>query len=144
MKEFVKPFKKGSYNVVSPFFENKTPGEVYTGNDSNFDINDQYKISHKETSYEVKSFTNVYAIESGIVSHIKKTTVFGLEELSIMIKLNTGHTVEYKGLYKLTPKPGDSILRNEIIGLTGDLRLYPGVDIKLSKNKISLDPENFY
>ena len=143
-KEFTKPFKKGTYKIISPFFENKTPGEIYTGYDSNLDSNDQYKISHKETSYEVKSFSKVYAIESGIISHIKKKDVYGLEELSIIIELITGHTVEYKGLYKLTINKGDSIKRGEIIGLTGDLRLYPGVDIKLSKNKIPVDPENYY
>lgn len=143
-KEFVKPFKKGTFKIISPFFENRTPSEIFTGNQSNLDNNDQYKISHKETTYEVKSFTKVYAIESGIVSHMKRKDVYGLEELSIMIELITGHTVEYKGLYKLTINEGDSIKRSEIIGLTGDIRLYPSVDIKLSKNKISLDPENYY
>ncbi|MCD4792996.1 MAG: hypothetical protein K8R54_07190 [Bacteroidales bacterium] len=143
-KEFTKPFKKGTYKIISPFFENKTPSEIYTGYESNIDSNNQYKISHKETSYEVKSFSDVYAIESGIVSHIKKKDVFGLEELNVEIELITGHKVEYRGLYKLTINEEDSIKKGEIIGLTGDIRLYPNIDIKLSKNKISFDPEVFY
>ena len=141
---FKKPFDKGTYKLISPFFENMSPAEIYTGKESNIDINSEVKISHKETSYEVKSFNNVYAIEDGIVSHIKEEDVFGLKELTVVINLKTGHIVKYKGIYKLIINTGDSIRRGEIIGITGDIRLYPSVDIEISKNKISINPEDYY
>jgi len=141
---FRKPFNPGTYKIISPFFENKTPSEVYTGYDRNIDINEQYKISHRETAYEVKSFTEVYAIETGIVSHIKEEDVFGLKEMNIEILLNSGHRVIYKSLFKITGEEKDSVQRGEIIGLSGDVRLFPAVRIKLFENNIAVDPEIYY
>jgi hypothetical protein len=143
-RPFVKPFDKGNYRLIGPFFENKSPAEIYKGKDNDIEMNAKLRISHRENAYEVKSFSNVYAIESGTVSHIKKDDIFGLEEYSVIILLETGHEVSYKGLHKLTTRENDTVEKGEIIGITGDLRLYPDVKIKLSKNGKALDAEMFY
>jgi len=141
---FEKPFKNGTFKIISPFFENKTPSEVYTGFDRNIDKNEQYRISHRETAYEVKSFTKVYAIESGIVSHIKKDNVFDLEEYTVELELITGQKVVYKGLFSIIVQEDNPVKRGEIIGLTGDIRLYPTVSIQLFENGKATDPELYY
>jgi beta-lactamase regulating signal transducer with metallopeptidase domain len=138
------PFKKGSYKIISPFFENKSLGEIYTGYERNIDENDQYTVSHRKVIYEVKSYTEVYAIGSGTVSHIKREDVFGLEELTVEIMMNSGYKITYKGLYKLTVKENDSVESGETIGLTGDLRLYPTVMVQLFENSKAVDPELYY
>ncbi|MCF6364885.1 MAG: peptidoglycan DD-metalloendopeptidase family protein [Bacteroidales bacterium] len=143
-KEFCTPFEKGNYKLISPFFENMLPGEVMRGKEENINKALQYTISHKEATYEVKDYSKVYAIGNGKVSHIKRKDIFGLTEITIIIELETGDIVEYIGLYKTTIKENDKVNKGDIIGLTGDLRLYPSVSIKLMKDGKYKNPENIY
>ncbi len=143
-KEFHKPFKQKNCKLISPFFENKVPGEIFRGKEQNINIAEQYSVSHKEATYEVKDYSEVYAIATGRVSHIKKKDIYGLTELTIIIKSETGHSIEYIGLYQSTIKENDNVYKGDIIGLTGDIRLYPSVSIKIKKNDEDLDPEKLY
>jgi len=143
-KEFCTPFETERYKLISPFFENKIPGEVMKGKEQNINQNAQYTISHKEATYEVKDFSKVYAIGKGIVSHIKEKDVFGLTELTVKIDLETGHSVEYIGLFQTTIRKNDIVNKGDIIGLTGDVRLYPSVSIKVKKDGKCINPEQIY
>lgn len=129
-KPYQKPFDKNNYKIISPYFKDKKYKQVL--------------VSHEEVSYEIKSFSNIYAIESGIISNIKIKDILGLEEITISENLNTKCTTNYSGLYKAFVIPGDSVKKGEIIGKSGDIRLYPTINIKLSKNGKTFNPENFY
>ncbi len=129
-KVFHKPFDKKSYKIISPYFENKKINTV--------------TVSHKETSYELKSFSNIYAIDDGIISNIKTKDIFGLKEITIFENLNAGFNTEYSGLCQSFVQPGDSVKRGSVIGKSGDIGLYPTVNIKLLKNEKTYNPENFY
>lgn len=125
-----KPFDKNNYSVISPWFENKTINGL--------------SVSHKETDYEVKSFSNIYAIDDGIISNIKTKDVFGLKEISLTERLNSGYTIEIKGLHQVFVKQNDSIKKGQIIAKSGDIRLYPKISIALTKNNKSVNPEKLY
>ncbi len=129
-KPYHKPFDKNTYKIISPYFENRKI--------------DGLTVSHKEVSCEVKSFSNIYAIETGITTHINTKNIFGLKEITLTEKLNTGYTVIYSGIYQVFTQVGDSIKKGEKIGKTGDIRLYPAVNIKITKNGKTYNPENFY
>lgn len=144
ISEFVKPFDKGSYKIASPYFKNLSPAEIYKGKNNDFEKNSKTKISHLETGYELKSFSNIYAIENGFVSHIKREDIFGLEEISLTIDLSSGHKIIYKGLYQTSVKKNDKVKQGDIIGLTGDIRLYPTVTVKIEKDGETFDPEHIY
>lgn len=128
--KFYLPFKKGSYKIISPYFENKKFKNL--------------RISHKETSYEIKSFSNIFSVQTGKITNIEEKDIFGLKEFTITEKLKDGYTIKYKGLYKTTVMKGDKIGKAKIIGQSGDIRLYPKIDIELLKNTKAIDPENFY
>jgi bla regulator protein BlaR1 len=141
---FTSPFKKGSYQIITPFFENKSPGEVYKGYEQSIEINENIKLSHKESAYEVKSFSEVYAIGSGHVSHIQRDKIMGLEEVRIEIHMENDYRVIYKGLYKTILHENDEIEKGETIGLAGDIRLYPTIKIQLFHMNKAVDPEIYY
>jgi beta-lactamase regulating signal transducer with metallopeptidase domain len=125
-----KPFDEGKYKIISPYFTNKEHNGL--------------KVSHEECMYEVKNFSNIYAIEDGIISNIKTKDIFGLKEISISEKLATNYTAEYSGLYKIFAATGDSVKKGDIIGKSGDTDLYPVISIKIIKTGKTFDPEKFY
>lgn len=129
-KPYLKPFDENNYKIISPYFKDKEYKQLI--------------VSHEEVSYEIKSFSNIYAIESGIISNIKTKDVFGLKEITISENLNTKYTTDYSGLYQAFVMSGDSVKKGSIIGKSGDIRLYPTITIKLSKNGETFNPEKFY
>ncbi len=129
-KAFHKPFDEKAYKTISPYFI----GKSFNG----------LKVSHKEVSYEVKSFSNVYAVNDGIISEIKTKKIFGLTEISITEKTQTGYTVKYSGLFRSLTKQGKSVKKGELIAKSGDLRLFPTINIKISKNGKTYNPEKMY
>ncbi len=129
-KPFQMPFDKNTFKRISPYFEHKT-------------INNTI-VSHPETTYELKSFSTVYTIEDGIISDIKTKDIFGLKEITISEKLKSGFIAEYSGLYQSFVRIGDSVKTRTPVGKSGDVRLYPTICIKLSKNGKTYDPEKFY
>ncbi len=124
------PFDKNNYSVISPWFENKTINGL--------------SVSHKETDYEVKSFSNIYAIDDGIISNIITKDVFGLKEISLTEKLFSGYTLEIKGLHQIFIKQNDTVKKGQIIAKSGDIRLYPKISIALTKDNKSVNPEKLY
>ncbi len=129
-KTYHKPFDEKSYKVISPFFENDEINGI--------------SVSHKEVTYEVKSFSNVYALEQGIISGTEINDIFGLKEAIITEKLNDDFTVKYSGLFQSFFQIGDSVTKGEIIGKTGDVRLYPSVSIKVFTKNKAINPEDLY
>lgn len=129
-KEFHKPFKKNSYKIISPYFENKKAGD--------------FLISHKEVSYELKSFSNIYSIGKGVITNIEEKDIFGLKEYTIVEKLQNGYIVKYKGIYKTKVAINEQVAKGKTIGISGDIRLYPKVDIQIMENGNALKPETLY
>jgi len=97
-------------------------------------------ISHPEISFSTESFTDIIATKEGIVLNIDTFDNWGVTELIIRIKHNREFTSIYKGLWKLNVKEGDRVLKSEIIGKTGDKRLYPILNYQLLKNRKPVDP----
>ncbi len=129
-KEFHKPFKKNSYKIISPFFENKKVDDLF--------------ISHKEVSYELKSFSDIYSVETGIIINIEEKDIFGLKEYTVSEELQNGYLIKYKGIYKVKVNVGEKIEKGKLIGIAGDIRLYPKIDIQIIENGKSINPETLY
>ncbi|NOZ35457.1 MAG: peptidoglycan DD-metalloendopeptidase family protein [Chlorobi bacterium] len=129
-KIFSKPFDNNTYKIISPYFTHKQF--------------DGITVSHKEVSYEVKSFSNIYAVESGTISHTETKNVFGLKEITVTEELKNGYKIHYSGLYKIFIKPNKKIKKGELIAKSGDIRLYPTINIKISKNDTTYNPEKLY
>ncbi|MCF6184079.1 MAG: hypothetical protein L3J56_05550 [Bacteroidales bacterium] len=129
-KIFGKPFDNNSYKIISPYFTDKQF--------------DGITVSHKEVSYEIKSFSNIYAVESGTISHTETKNIFGLKEITVTEKLKNGYKIHYSGLYKIFIKPSMKVEKGELIAKSGDIRLYPTINIKISKNDTTYNPEKLY
>ncbi len=129
-KIYGNPFADNSYKIISPYYENKKINGI--------------AISHKETSYEIKSFSKVYSVFDGIITATDETKIFELSEYTITQKLETGDTVYYKGIYKPTAAINKKVKKGQIIGITGDIRLYPKIDIRISRNGKTVNPEKLY
>ncbi len=97
-------------------------------------------ISHPEISLTTESFTDVLATKSGIVTNIDTFDNWGVNELIIRIKHNKMFTSVYKGIWKSELKEGKKIKQSEIVGKTGDKRLYPILNYQLLKNGKPVDP----
>jgi len=130
IKVFQKPFEKNSHKIISPYFENKKVGDLF--------------ISHKEVSYELKSFSDIYSVETGIITNIEEKNIFGLKEYIISEELPKGYIIKYKGIYKVRVNVGEEVEKNKVVGISGDIRLYPKIDIKIIKNGVPVNPEKFY
>lgn len=143
-KIFHTPFNPKNYKLISPFFENRVPGEIFRGKEQNINETQSYTVSHKEATYEVKDYSKAYAIESGTISRIKKKDIYGLTELTIKLESKNGYTIEYIGIYRAIINKDDAVNKGDIIGLTGDIRLYPSVSIKITKDDECLNPEKLY
>lgn len=129
-KLFNKPFNDKNYKIISPFFINKHINKL--------------NVSHKEVSYELKSFSNIYSVGNGIITNIEVKDIFGLKEYTITQKLKDDYKVKYKGLYKPKVKINEKVKTRKIIGIAGDIRLYPKIDIEIVKNKKPINPEELY
>ncbi len=97
-------------------------------------------ISHPEISLTTESFTDVLATKSGIVTNIDTFDNWRVNELIIRIKHNKMFTSVYKGIWKSELKEGKKIKQSEIVGKTGDKRLYPILNYQLLKNGKPVDP----
>jgi len=129
-KEFYSPFKKNSYKIISPFFKDKEIDGLF--------------ISHKEISYELKSFSDIYSVEKGIITNIEEKDIFGLKEYTISEELQNGYFIKYKGIYKAKVNIGEKVEKGDLVGISGDIRLYPKVDIQIIENGKTVNPETLY
>lgn len=129
-KEFSFPFDEGTYKIISPYFKKQKINGL--------------QVSHKEISYELKSFSNIYSIEKGKITSIKENDIFGLKEYTITEKLQTGQTIIYKGIFKTKLMKNDIVEKGKLIGISGDLRLYPKLAIKVLVDDVAINPNELY
>ena len=130
VKELHKPFSPGTSKIISPFFENK--------------IINNLKVSHREVSYEVKTYSDIYSVGKGTISNIKSKDIFGLKEYTITQKIKDNLIIKYKGIYKVKVRINDKVKEGSTLGISGDLRLFPKIDIEMLKNKKAINPEELY
>ena len=137
---FLEPFADKDRKVISPFFENVKLSELKK--DKNID--DKYIISHREITYKVKNYTSVIAISNGYVNAIDTVDNWGIKEISIKINFDKKYTGIYKNIYKVNIKQNDSVYKGNVIGITGDVRLYRIVGFKLLKDNLAINPQQYF
>lgn len=135
--EFVRPVQ-GKFQIVSPFFTKKTVGNNIKGKSEY-----QVLVSHPEISIATKSFAKVVATRKGIVEEISIKDNWGINEISIKLAHNKGIMSIYKGLKTCIVNKNDTIMQSQVIGLTGDNRLYPTISFQLLKNNKPVDPMKY-
>ena len=127
---FVEPVTYGS-QLISGFFIKK---ELQKEQD--FSI----MISHPEISYSTESYTEIIATRKGIVTKVEEIDNWGLKEFEITIKHDKTFTSKYKGIWKSKIEFNEKVEREQIIGLSGDKRLYPAFSYQLLLNGKPVDP----
>lgn len=132
--DFVMPVK-GNYKIISPFFIKKQL------KNSNFK-NGSYKVlvSHPEISISTESNSKIIASRGGIVKDIKIKDNWGVKEISIEIYHTAEFTSVYKGLKRSMVILNDTVVQSQVIGETGDSRLYTSIGFQLLKNNEPVNP----
>ena len=132
-EQFVSPV---DYNaqIISGYFEQKEIGQ-----------SKNYKLlaAHREITYATESFTEIKACGAGKVTDILEKDDWGLKVLEITIKHNKNFSSKYKGLWKSKVLKGEKVKKNQVIGLTGDKRLYETFSFQLLQNGKPLDPMKY-
>jgi beta-lactamase regulating signal transducer with metallopeptidase domain len=142
--KFISPFAEGRYKLTSPFFMKKKPSEVFKNKKWNMNKDDRLLISHPENTYSVKSHSKVFAVSDCKVLKIDTADNWGLNEICISVSFENGITGIYKNLYEVKVKSGDIIKRGNIIGKTGDVRLYPTISFQLLENGKPVNPSLYF
>lgn len=127
---FVEPVSYGG-QLISDFFIKK---ELQQEQDYSI------MISHPEISYSTESFTEIIATRNGTVTKIKEVDNWGLKEFEITIKHDKMFTSKYKGLWKTKIQLTEKVEREQVIGLSGDKRLYPAFSYQLILKGKPVDP----
>ncbi len=135
--DFVMPVAE-NYKIVSPFFEKK-----YIKNSEQKGNYYKVLVSHLEISISTKSHSKIMASRQGVVKNVEIIDNWGVEEINIEIAHNKGFTSIYKGLKKSFVEQNDTVKQAQIIGVTGDNRLYPTINFKLLKNKKPVNPMEY-
>ncbi len=133
--DFIMPVEK-DFQIVSPFFEKK---QMDNDKKSNYKV----LVSHLEISISTKSNSKVMASRCGTVKSISARDNWGVKELNIEIAHNKGFTSIYKGLKHSKVKENDTVKQSQIIGITGDNRIYPTIKFQLLKNNKAVDPMKY-
>ena len=97
-------------------------------------------ISHPEISYSTENFTEIVATQNGIVIEIKESNDWGLKEFEITIKHDKKFTSKYKRIWKSRIQLNEQVKKGEVIGISGDKRLYPAFSYQLLLNRKPVDP----
>lgn len=100
-------------------------------------------IIHKGTDFKAAFGTPIYAINDGIVRMTKFFSVYGN---TVIIDHGLGIESMYMHLSKMTVKPGQTVVKGQIIGYTGDVGYATGPHLHLTIRigGISIDPMAFY
>lgn len=130
--EFIFPIAN-DYKIITGFIE-----EQIIEDPENKDI--RYKISHKKITIQANDFSNVLAIGKGIVVKIDTINDWGLDEINITIDLKNNYKVIYEKLAKTSVAENEKIKKGQIIGQTGDKRLYSSINYQLILNDKSINP----
>lgn len=139
-QKLIEPFQKSNSKIISPFFENVSISEIKNSHKSNENL----KVSHREITYKVKSYSPVLAVDNGVVTYADSIDNWGIVERNLKLALNNNLNCEYKKLYKLNVDEGDSVKQGDTIGITGDSRLYRSVSFKLFEDSIPVNPEIYF
>ncbi|MEN8119864.1 MAG: M56 family metallopeptidase [Bacteroidota bacterium] len=127
---FVEPVSYGS-QLIGGFFIKKELQQ-----EKNYNI----LISHPEISYSTESFTKIIATKDGEVIEIKELDNWGLIEYEITIKHDKKFTSKYKGIWKSRIQLNEKVEREQVIGISGDKRLYPAFSYQLLLKGKPVDP----
>lgn len=127
---FVEPISYGG-QLISGFFIKK---ELQKEQDFNI------MISHPEISYSTESYTEINATRDGMVTKVEEIDNWGLVEFEITIKHDEKFTSKYKGIWKSKIQLNEKVEREQVIGLSGDKRLYPAFSYQLLLNGKPVDP----
>ncbi len=119
-------FEAGTYQLISPFFENKKTK--------------QGKVSHRELTYSLKDNSPIFAVGNGQILRIDTTDNWGVPELTIHLKVSKHKVCIYKSLYQAVVKLGDTVPKGKQIGISGDSRLYPSVSFQLIERGVAVNP----
>ena len=105
-------------------------------------ITGAYSISHLGTDFKASEGTNVYAMNNGIVSFARKTTIYGN---MVVIDHGLGLQTLYAHLSKLDVTEGQTVARGQIIGLSGQTGYaeQPHLHVSVKISGISVDPIKF-
>lgn len=125
-----------NYQIVSGFFRDKI---IEKENDKNY----KYRVSHEEITIQTASYTPVVSIGNAIVTNIDTINNWGIEEINIKIDLSGNYSAIYKGLEKSNVIINQKIKKNEIVGKTGDVRLYPTISFQLLKENVPVNPQEY-
>ena len=132
-EQFVAPL---DYNaqVISGYFEKKEIKQYKS-----------YKLlaAHREITYATESFMPVKSCGNGEVIDVLKKDDWGLISIEITIKHDKNFSSKYKGLWKSKVDKGEKVKKNQIIGITGDKRLYETFSFQLLQNEKPVNPEKF-
>ncbi len=135
--DFVMPVK-GNYQIISPFFIKKQVKNSTLKN-SNYKV----LLSHPEISISTKSNSKIVASRAGVVKDIKIKDNWGIKEVSIKISHNEGFVSVYKGLKLSRILENDTVVQSQVIGETGDNRLYTSISFQLLKNNRPVNPMEY-
>ncbi len=125
------PLNPADYKIASPFFISKTYKQK-TGRSLN--------ISHPLISYAVRSNSKILAVSDGKIKSISKHNNLGVNELTLTLNTKNKTQIKYSKAFKFTVKEGDIVKKGQVIGYTGDRRLYPILELKIIKNKRAVNP----
>ena len=120
--------------IITPYFEEKI---ISDPNDNNI----KYKLSHKKITIKTKNNIKIFATGDGIISQIDTINNWGLDEITIKIKMENNYTAIYEKLSRIEVKLNQKIKKGQIISITDDIRLYPAFNYQLLHNNKPINPK---
>ena len=120
--------------IITPFFEEKIISDPY-----NNDI--KYKLSHKKITIKTKNNIKIYASGDGIISKIDTINNWGLDEITIELKMKNNYTAIYEKLEQIEVILNQKIKSGQIIAKIDDIRLYPAFNYQLLHNNKPINPK---
>lgn len=100
-------------------------------------------ISHEQMAIACPDFSEVRSVTNGKVLNVYTYDNWGVIEYAIVVEHEYFKT-KYSGLYAATVNKNQEIEPNQLIGLTGDLRLYPFFSFQVIQNDEPIDPLTIY
>lgn len=121
--------------LIMGFYENKKVNKGSTNKNT-----PEYKVSHREQTYMVGSFMDVLSPVNGQVVEIKQKDNWGLKGYTAVIQYSYNEKILVKGMAKILIKKGIDVNQGQVIGKTGDKRLYPTITIQVLIDNKPVDP----
>ncbi len=134
---FVTPV--GKVNVVSDYFINKKVVQKQEGTEKEYLL-----ISHPEITYKVETNTAILAVSEGEIFLIEDFDNWGVAEKKIIIRHPESLQSVYKGLERAIVVEKEMVEKGQIIGYSGDQRLYPTISYQLLFEEKPINPNAFF